>query len=53
MKSYLDMQVDEKRKMGDFERTLNGEQARIWRIDTHRFVEQERDHNDRVNKKII
>jgi len=48
MKNYLDMQVDEKRKMNDFEKTLNSEQARIWRIDTQRFYDQEKDINEKV-----
>lgn len=48
MKSYLDMQVEEKKKISEFEKTLNSEQARIWRIDTHKFVEQEKEHNEKV-----
>ena len=48
MKSYLDMQVDEKRKMGDFEKLLNSDQARIWKIDTNRFTEQEREIYEKV-----
>jgi hypothetical protein len=49
MKSYLDMQVDEKKKMQDFEKTLDAEQARIWKVDTLRFNEQETDINGKVN----
>jgi hypothetical protein len=50
MKSYLDMQVEEKKKISEFEKTLNSEQARIWRIDTHKFVEQEKEHNEKVKE---
>jgi hypothetical protein len=53
MKSYLDMQVDEKKKMTDFEKTLNSEQARIWRTDTQRFYDQEREIGDKVNLSIF
>jgi len=48
MKNYLDMQVDEKKQMNDFEKTLNAEQARIWKIDTQRFTEQEKDINSQI-----
>ena len=48
MKSYLDMQVEEKRKMQEFERTLDSEQARIWNTDTRRFYDQEREINSKV-----
>ena len=50
MKVYLDMQVEEKRRMNEFEKTLNTEQARIWKIDTHKFLEQEKEHNEKVLK---
>lgn len=48
MKNYLDMQVDEKKKMSEFEKTLNAEQARIWKIDTQKFSEQEKDINEQI-----
>jgi len=48
MKSYLDMQVEDKKKMGEFEKTLNAEQARIWKIDTQKFSEQEKDINEQI-----
>jgi hypothetical protein len=53
MRSYLDMQVDEKRKMGDFEKLLNSDQARIWKIDTNRFTEQEREIYEKVKILIL
>jgi len=34
--------------MNDFEKTLNAEQARIWKIDTQRFTEQEKDINSQI-----
>jgi len=42
------MQVEEKKKMMEFEKTLNSEQARIWKIDTHKFNQQEVETNDKV-----
>lgn len=53
MKNYLDMQVEEKKKMMDFEKTLNAEQARIWKVDTQNFAEQEKDINSKVGLQII
>ena len=49
MKDYLDMQVEEKKRINYFERTLDSEQARIWKIDTQRFYEQEKEINEKVN----
>ncbi len=43
MKEYLDMQVDEKRRTNQFEKSLDNEQARIWKIDSHKFYEQEKE----------
>jgi hypothetical protein len=48
IRSFLDMQVEEKKKMMEFEKTLNNEQARIWKIDTNMFNLQERDMNENV-----
>ena len=48
MKEYLDMQVEEKRRTNQFEKSLDHEQARIWKIDTHKFYEQEQDVVDQV-----
>lgn len=50
MKNYLDMQVEEKRKMQEFEKVLNNEQARIWKVDTNYFVEQEKEIMNKVKK---
>jgi hypothetical protein len=48
MKEYLDMQVEEKRRTNQFERHLDYEQARIWKIDTDKFYEQEKEVVDQV-----
>ena len=48
MKEYLDMQVEEKRRTNQFEKSLDHEQARIWKIDTNKFYEQEQDVVDQV-----
>jgi hypothetical protein len=49
MKEYLDMQVEEKRRFNQFEKSLDHEQARIWKIDTEKFYEQEQEVIDQVN----
>lgn len=48
MKEYLDMQVEEKRRNNQFEKSLDYEQARIWKIDTNKFHEQEQEVIDQV-----
>jgi len=48
MRSYYDMQVEEKKRLSEFEKTLDVEQARIWKIDTDKYYEQEREINDKV-----
>ncbi len=47
------MQVEEKRRMNAFEKNLDNEQARIWKIDTNNFHEQEKDINQKVNFILI
>ena len=42
------MQIEEKKRISDFEKTLNSEQARIWKTDTKRFYEQEKEIQDKV-----
>lgn len=48
MKEYLDMQVEEKKRNNLFEKSLDYEQARIWKIDTEKFHEQEQEVTDQV-----
>lgn len=48
MRNYYDMQVEEKKRLNEFEKTLDVEQARIWKIDTDKYYEQEREINDKV-----
>ena len=48
IKEYLDMQVDEKKRMQNFEKNLDHEQARIWKIDSENFHSQEKDTNQKV-----
>jgi len=43
------MQIDEKKKMMEFEKTLDLEQARIWKMDTNKFNEQEKEINEKVH----
>ena len=42
MKKYYDMQVEEKHKDGEFEKLLDGEQARIWKRDCEKYFEDEK-----------
>ena len=53
MKEYLDMQVEEKRRTNYFEKSLDHEQARIWKIDTERFYEQEQEVDDQVRSYLL
>lgn len=48
IKDYLDMQVEEKKRMQEFEKNLDHEQARIWKIDCENFHSQEKDINQKV-----
>jgi hypothetical protein len=48
MKAFLDLQVDEKRRMNDFEKAMNNEQARIWKKDTQNYYQQEKEINEKV-----
>ena len=42
MKKYYDMQVEEKHKVSEFEKLLDGEQARIWKRDVKKNIEDEK-----------
>jgi len=48
IKKFLDMQVEEKRKINDFDRSLNTEQARIWKTDVAKFAVQEQEINGKI-----
>ena len=48
IKYYLDMQVEERKRMNNFEKNLDNEQARIWKIDCENFQDQEKDVNQKV-----
>jgi hypothetical protein len=43
------MQIEEKKRMNEFEKTLNSEQARIWKTDTKRFYDQEKEIQEKVS----
>lgn len=47
------MQVEEKKRLNAFEKTLDLEQARIWKIDTEKFYEQEKEINEKVDILLI
>ncbi len=42
------MQIEEKRKMLEFEKTLNMEQAKVWKIDSNKFQNLEKEINEKV-----
>ena len=42
LKSYYDMQVEEKRKHNELDKLLDGEQARIWKRDCDKYNEDEK-----------
>ena len=42
LKKYYDMQVEEKKKEQQFEKILDGEQARIWKKDCQKYNEDEK-----------
>ena len=48
MRTFLDMQVEEKKKIAEFEKKLNSEQAKIWNMDAHRHYDQVREINEKV-----
>jgi Na+-transporting methylmalonyl-CoA/oxaloacetate decarboxylase gamma subunit len=53
IREYLDMQVEEKKRMQNFEINLDHEQARVWKIDCENFHNQEKDINQKVKIKFI
>lgn len=50
MKKYLDMQVEEKQKMQQFEKLLDNEQARIWNTDCKKYCQDEKIINEKIRK---
>ena len=42
LKKYLDMQIEEKKKEEEFMKSLDDEQARIWKIDCQKYREDEK-----------
>jgi hypothetical protein len=48
IRDYYDMQVNEKKMMNAYEKNIDTEQAKIWKIDSERFKEQEKEMNQRV-----
>lgn len=50
MKKYLDMQVEEKKKMQQFEKLLDQEQARIWNTDCKKYFEDEKVINEKIRR---
>ncbi|MCQ2817979.1 MAG: hypothetical protein MJ252_12005 [archaeon] len=50
MRKYLQMQIDEKNKMKEFEKMMDSEQARIWNVDSKKYIEDEKVINQKIKK---
>jgi len=48
MRKYLDMQVEEKQKLKQYDKIVNDEQRRIWLQDAKNYKEQEKETNNKV-----
>jgi len=48
MRKYLDMQVEEKQRIKEYNKIVDSEQGRIWRKDAGLFKQQEEDTNSIV-----
>ena len=50
LKRYLDMQIEEKKKEDDFLKSLDNEQARIWKIDTKKYWDDEKSIENKIRE---
>ena len=50
LKHYLDLQIEEKKKITELEKELDGEQARIWKIDSDKYKEDERNIEQKIRR---
>lgn len=50
MKKYLEMQMEEKKKMAEFEKLMDSEQARIWNVDCKKYYEDEKIITQKIKK---
>ena len=50
LKHYLDLQIEEKKKITELEKELDGEQARIWQIDSDKYKEDERNIEQKIRR---
>ena len=50
LKKYLDMQIEEKKKEESFQKLIDEEQARIWKIDCHKYYDEERRMENEIKK---
>ena len=48
LKKYLDMQIEEKKKEEEFLKSLDDEQARIWNIDCKKYLDNEREIENKI-----
>ena len=50
LKHYLDLQIEERKKITELEKELDGEQARIWKIDSDKYKEDERNIEQKIRR---
>ena len=50
LRHYLDLQIEEKKKITELEKELDGEQARIWKIDSDKYKEDERNIEQKIRR---
>ena len=48
IKQFLDMQIKEKKKEADLEKAIDDEQARVWKMDCQKYIDDEK----KINKII-
>ena len=48
IKQFLDMQIEEKKKESDLEKAIDDEQARVWKMDCQKYIDDEK----KINKII-
>ena len=48
LKKYLDMQIEEKKKEEEFLKSLDDEQARIWNIDCKKYLDDEKEIENKI-----
>ena len=50
LKKYLEIQIEEKRKEKEFEKSLWKEQGKIWNIDSEKYALQKKEIEEKIKK---